>query len=58
MLHAALGGGGAQAALGAIADMRADKFVPNISLYNKVRKTARIGINGNSCSGLAAVNSS
>lgn len=38
VLHAALGGGGARAALGAIADMRADKFVPNVSLYNKARK--------------------
>lgn len=38
VLHAALGGGGARAVLGAIADMRADKFVPNVSLYNKVRE--------------------
>lgn len=38
VLHAALGGGGARAVLGAIADMRADKFVPNVSLYNKARK--------------------
>ena len=36
-LHAALEGGVPRAVLATISDMRADGFVPNISLYNKVR---------------------
>ncbi len=35
-LHAALNGGVCRSVLSSISDMRADGFVPNISLYNKV----------------------
>lgn len=37
-LHAALNGGVPRFVLASVADMRSDGFVPNISLYNKVRR--------------------
>lgn len=41
-LHAALEGGVPRSVLSTISDMRADGFVPNISLYNKVREPGEL----------------